>query len=282
MRKDVFVSNIDATNLNMYFYGYENCSPRHAYGPAVRDHYLFVYIRKGKGILRDENRTFTLGTGESFFIFPGITTYYESDANEPWEYMWIGFFGDRVSKYLAYAGINPLNPVHRHRNVKRIEELFDRLFDRASIQGTHNEIYLIGILHLIFSELIKDAQKSCTKAYTHEGTKQDDAYIQKALHFISMNYAETISTTSIASHVGLERSYFSKLFKKKTGSSPHAFLRDYRLKKAVMLLENTVMPIEHIAYSVGFEYPLYFSRVFKKYMGSCPLEYRKMANSLGP
>ncbi|MCI8862239.1 MAG: AraC family transcriptional regulator, partial [Lachnospiraceae bacterium] len=38
-------------DLTLYQYGWEQCEPAHSYGPATRNHYLFHYIIKGKGVL---------------------------------------------------------------------------------------------------------------------------------------------------------------------------------------------------------------------------------------
>ena len=89
-----------------------------------------------------------------------------------------------------------------------------------------------------------------------------------------MYYGLNITIPDLAKEVGLERSYFSTLFKAKTGKTPHAFLTELRIKKACMLIEMNTMPINEISTAVGIE-PVNFSRVFKKITGVLPGQYKK-------
>lgn len=69
--------------------------------------------------------------------------------------------------------------------------------------------------------------------------------------------------------------YLRKLFKKEMGVTPHAYLNHMRMQMAEKLLSSTDSEynITKIALSCGFEEPLYFSRVFKKYYGCSPTHY---------
>ena len=54
--------------LNVYFCGSENCPSRHAYGPAVRPHYLLHVILKGKGIYQYKGQTYSHSARDTFLI----------------------------------------------------------------------------------------------------------------------------------------------------------------------------------------------------------------------
>ena len=60
--------------LTVYFCGSENCPPRHAYGPAVRPHYLLHVILKGRGIYQYKGQTYALSAGDAFLIPPAEVT----------------------------------------------------------------------------------------------------------------------------------------------------------------------------------------------------------------
>ena len=60
-----------------------------------------------------------------------------------------------------------------------------------------------------------------------------------------------------------------------TGKSPKEYLTEYRIKQACHLLRETDLSVSAIAYSVGFENNLYFSKAFRKQKGVSPSEYRK-------
>jgi len=78
---------------------------------------------------------------------------------------------------------------------------------------------------------------------------------------------------------GTSRSVFFQKFKSLTGFTPNDYLRVIRLKKAADLLSNTDIRISDVAYNIGFDDPLYFSKSFKAQFGKSPRQYR--ADSIG-
>ncbi len=81
-----------------------------------------------------------------------------------------------------------------------------------------------------------------------------------------------------AEHLYLSDSYLSDLLKKETGQSAQDLIHIYVLDKAKNALLNTQKSISEIAFELGFEYPQYFSRLFKKKIGQTPKEYRSSMN----
>lgn len=73
----------------------------------------------------------------------------------------------------------------------------------------------------------------------------------------------------------LSQHYFSDLIKKETGRSPKDHINDFVIEKAKTLLLNTEQSISEIAYDLGFNYPHYFTRLFKNKSGMSPVAYRQ-------
>jgi len=63
------------------------------------------------------------------------------------------------------------------------------------------------------------------------------------------------------------------------GYSPHAYLIKVRLERAKELLITTSFNVSEISFAVGYENPLYFSRMFKKYTGVSPANYKKQMSA---
>ena len=106
-----------------------------------------------------------------------------------------------------------------------------------------------------------------------KSTSKGDDLVKKAVGLMESNYHETLSMDSLAANVGLERSYFSVLFKEKTGMSPYQYLTALRIRKARILLRETDTSVARIAEAVGMD-PRNFARLFKKETDSTPLQYR--------
>jgi transcriptional regulator GlxA family with amidase domain len=66
-----------------------------------------------------------------------------------------------------------------------------------------------------------------------------------------------------------------QLFKQNTGLTPNDYLQRLRIAKARELLTTTSQSVTEIAFAAGFASSQYFSRVFRKYTGQMPSEYRR-------
>jgi len=80
----------------------------------------------------------------------------------------------------------------------------------------------------------------------------------------------------LADSVNLSPSYLSDLLKKETGKNAQEHIHFYLIKEAKNYLINSEKNINEIAYTLGFEYPQYFNKLFKQKTGSTPMEYRKL------
>ena len=81
----------DITFLTVYNTGTEKCRAGHCWGPAVRDHFLIHFIVGGKGVYTLAGKDYSLSRGDLFFAPPGESICYRADADDPWEYCWVGF-----------------------------------------------------------------------------------------------------------------------------------------------------------------------------------------------
>jgi AraC-like DNA-binding protein len=71
--------------------------------------------------------------------------------------------------------------------------------------------------------------------------------------------------------------WFIRSFKQYAGMPPGKYITSIRINKAKELLESTDYTVGEVGTIIGYDNPLYFSRIFKKQTGLCPAEYRKAA-----
>ncbi|MGB4821138.1 MAG: AraC family transcriptional regulator, partial [Agathobacter rectalis] len=95
-----------------------------------------------------------------------------------------------------------------------------------------------------------------------------------AITYFNTNYNRAINVEEYASSIGMSISWFIRSFRKYTGNTPVQFLTALRMTNAQVLLETTSYSINEIAGIVGYNNPLYFSRLFHKQKGCSPSEYR--------
>lgn len=82
------------------------------------------------------------------------------------------------------------------------------------------------------------------------------------------------SVDYFANQLNLSAGYLSDLLKKETGKTTKEHIQIQVIEQAKYQLLNSNQTVSEIAYSLGFEYPQYFNRLFKSKTGMTPLEYR--------
>lgn len=249
--------------------GMEKCNPSHSYGPAIRDHFLIHYVLEGKGSFSIDGKTYSISKGSGFLIPPNVITYYIADKEDPWTYVWVGFKGINVEDFLKSVGLTRNNPLFFNSNSGFMEECLENMIEASKLKFG-SELRLNGYLNIFLSEFLENAKKDMVSNSDYK-----DFYIEKALLYISNNFSRELSIGNISSHIGLNKNYFSSLFKDKVGESPKEYIIKYRMDKAVSLLKEDKLTISQISRSVGYNDPLGFSKIFKKIKGASPKLYKK-------
>ena len=269
---ELLLLNESAFDLIVYHCGMEKCKESHAYGPAVRDHFLIHFILDGHGTFYVDGKAYKLNKNQGFLICPDVITYYEADSEEPWTYAWVGFKGMRAESYMKLAHLDRDNPIFVYEQGNKIEKCFEDMINSADLKYGR-ELKLQGLLSIFLSELIEQEQKETIINYNYT-----DIYVKKALKYIETNFSRYITIAEVAETIGLNKNYFSSLFKDKLGISPQEHLIRFRVNKACELMKNKSLSISDVARSVGYNDPLAFSKIFKKVKGISPKMFRESMN----
>ena len=98
--------------------------------------------------------------------------------------------------------------------------------------------------------------------------------VRLACEYIDKNYQEDINLNKISNYVSLSKNYFCNIFKKETGMTIWDYLIRIRMEEAKKMLLETEQKTYEISELVGYDDPSYFGRLFKKYTGFTPIEFR--------
>jgi len=98
--------------------------------------------------------------------------------------------------------------------------------------------------------------------------------ITKAKKYIKDHFSEEFNLTDLADELNISAGYLSTLFKEIVGIGFSEYITKLKIDKAKDLLSNSNIKIYKISEMIGYNNPYYFSRVFKKYIGKSPSEYR--------
>lgn len=225
--------------------------------------YALHYVIRGQGTLETGGRVFRLGEGESFIIFPQKEIYYYPDAYDPWEYVWVEFSGADAGRLLELTQLSEVQPV-----LTKAPETLQPLFHLAWNAGVSpwEMLRADARLRLLLSYYME--------YYPKEPQVNTKDYVWLARKYIEQNYWKpALTVTEIVKAVNLERSYLFRRFKGATGKSVLEYITSCRIRRACELLKTSGLPIQSVAYSVGYNDPLYFSKVFKKATSLTPSAY---------
>jgi len=253
--------------LSVYNAGYEQCQSNHSWGPALRDHYLIHFVVSGSGTLRCNQQEYKIHAGELFITYPAQVSAYQADSEDPWQYNWVGFNGTDARRLVKMTGFSRQQPVLRSDDAELTGNLLRRIAD-AGDNTAAADAEMAGCLYLFLAHLIRMNQNTST-------ANPRQTYVTGALRYIQYNYANDIGVNDIAHYVGISRSQLYRAFLQDFGVSPHTYLQTYRINEACSLLHDPTYSVAEVAGSVGFNDPLYFSRVFKSIKGTTPSAYQK-------
>ena len=257
-------------SLSVYNVGHQLCEPEYQWGPGVRNHYCIHHIISGTGWYEVNGAIIQLSAGDTFILYPDTEVRYYADSQTPWEYAWVGFMGEDADTIIRATDFRRKHPWIKKGTLPNnlIQEQLGIIYD---VKGSDYEsaVAMTGALYTLLSTFMHYAQ--------HEEDVQNSqvVYVEQAKDYISTNYSYPITVEDVASYVGISRSYLFRSFQAIQNQSPKEYLIEYRLKRARHLLRETSLSIASIAYSVGFENNLYFSKAFKSKMKMAPSEYRK-------
>lgn len=131
-------------------------------------------------------------------------------------------------------------------------------------------------LFLYLSRLKKNGAKE-------EGTgvqiSESNELVTAMIAYLHEHFASVNSLDELSQRFFLNKHYVSRLFKKYTGYTVTEFINIQKIQQAQKLLEDTTDSIACISETVGYDNITYFNKVFKKYVETTPLQYRKKQNA---
>ena len=121
---------------------------------------------------------------------------------------------------------------------------------------------------------MKNGNHNGNGSHNGNGNGAEPVRIWKARSFIHAHYSEELSLGKVARAANTSANYFSEKFKEATGENFVQYLARSRYEKAATLLRDGRLRISEIAFAVGFQSLSQFNRVFKKFAGRSPTEFR--------
>ena len=234
------------------------------------DENILIYCISGSGIIQVNGQSYDIDPS-SFFIIPALEPHiYSADEKDPWSIYWIHFGGEKSRHFkMFFKRIIKLKSCSNSRIDDRIY-LFSEILTALELGFSKERIEFanLALQSLLASFFYIDTYRA-SKGH------QSSNPVEQAVFFMKKNLHQSIKVKDIAEHVQLSESHFSKLFRNKTGSAPMDYFIDLKMQEAIRLLSNQSMRIKEVAFSLGYNDPFYFSRIFTKHIGVNPTSFLK-------
>lgn len=236
--------------------------------------YLLQLTLKGRGIYEayGQNRQ-ALPPGWGFFSrIPEKSRYYlpspelfPESPNEGWEFFYLHFDGPAAQPF--FETVRALSgPVFSLPPSGPPAVLFFRLFNRLKNRETLALYEGEEFLYRFLTQLLRELEAPSAEA---------SPLVRQTASYFKNHFSELGGIGEAAEIFHVSQAHLTRVFHKETGQTPLQYLTRLRIEHALFLLLNTKDSIESIAVACGFLNGNYFAKVFRRYLGCSPEEYRK-------
>lgn len=239
--------------------------------PRGRLDFQLLYVASGKThFYFEEGKDTVISAGNMVLYRPKEPQKYVYYGSEQAEVYWVHFTGSNVRNILKSYGITNDMRIIPAGTLLEYSRIFKQMIQELQQCRAGYEELLAMLLRQIFIIINRQMTKERT-------LKSDylDTEMELALEYFNTNYNKDLNIDDYAASRGMSVSWFIRTFKQYAGTTPMQYIVALRITNAQMLLETTNYNVAEIGNFVGYENPLYFSRIFKKQKGFSPSEYRK-------
>lgn len=238
--------------------------------PKGRLDFQLLYIASGKAHFFFHGVEQIVPAGNMVIYRPKEEQRYYYYGVDHTEVYWVHFTGKDVKRFLRKYGIaDSVHVVHTGSSME-FKYLFLQMIQELKLCRIDFEDLLVNHLQHLF---IRIHRAIFSKPHGKNALLMQEA--DNAVRYFHEHYNEDICVQDYAATHHISVSWFIRGFKEYTSSTPTQYLLSLRISNAQVLLENTDYNITEIAERVGYENPLYFSRLFRKQLGVSPSDFRK-------
>jgi AraC-like DNA-binding protein len=237
----------------------------------LRGHTPFTVLQHtvaGAGNLQYERRRYRVRAGDTMLlIVPHNHRYWVEDGGR-WEFFWISMSGQEAVRIhrTIQATTGPVLKL-QNETIEHIAACSLRLIDG----GGETPGAASAIAYEAAAALYDDVF-----SLQNEASEEDaDAANRRVTEYVVANLDRELSVDELAEVAGFSRAHFSRQFTASQGTPPAGFVLQERMRRAARLLSShSLLPVKEIAILTGFKDPNYFAKVFRRFFGTSPTEFR--------
>ena len=254
------------------------------------DFYSIMFKNYCKNHIKYGRKAIDFQDGNLICIAPNQTIGIDNEIEEREDKMGWGLFfhtdlirstslNEKIKdfSFFYYEVSEALHLSDKEKNIffELIQKIQNELQENIDI---HSQQIIVSIIELLLSYCQRFyGRQLITRSQTNKSIiSQIENILTQYFADNKINEQGLPTVKYLADKVHLSPSYLSDLLKKETGKNAQEHIHFYLIEEAKNLLLNSENNINEIAHNLGFEYPQYFNKLFKKKTGKTPLEYRNL------
>jgi AraC-like DNA-binding protein len=232
------------------------------------DDNLLIYCVSGRGSVRAGDWVGAIRPGTVVLLPQGLGHHYEAHPRDPWTLYWVHFQGPSTGIFMQYLGYREGSPVVEAGVSPVLVAAFTNLMEvRRTGYSTRAFINASNQLRHLLSQMALEIR-------AHQGRSSSNFDLDQVHGFMLEHIDQPLTLDQLAARANLSKYHFSTRYKQLTGYSPIKHFLNMKMEHACHLLDSSDLSVQAIAAAVGYEDPLYFSRLFSKTIGLSPRAYR--------
>lgn len=235
--------------------------------PQGSSNYQLIYIASGRAHFKINDKLVILEKGNSVLFHPGQPQFYYYYLEDNPDIYWVHFSCKYDVSYLNQMGWSSEN-VYLDSAHNSYSHLFDAIIRELQLKQPYFEEELKLLMKQLLLRMGRDRirEQKNFESYNKE--------VEEILRTFHLSPEKDFTIKDFTKERGLNYYRFIDTFTKHVGTSPRQYIINIRMTTARELLNNPLLQVSEVAQLVGYENPLYFSRLFKKIWGLSPREYR--------
>lgn len=254
------------------YYYIDKAHPRYVMSPHWHKEFELVRVVSGTLMLYLNNLPYEMQAGDCMLVEGGCLKRGQPD-NCVYECLVfdvsILFAGGGAGRFLEPNGKNTAYKNFIEREHTQLRATVDALMRSVKEAKPFYELETVGLFHTLFYQLYTFAYITKTCAAMDKNVRT----VISLLEWIDLHLSEHITLADVSAVTGLSEKYICRIFKEYTAKTVVEYIHECRVEKACFLL--TQQSITQTAFDCGFNDLSYFCKIFKKYKGVTPREYKK-------
>lgn len=256
------------SNLPIYLtsVGLHDCQP-HLIRKEGYAYPQILYCTKGSGTLKLGNENIFIPPMTAIFLPAELPhEYYPNE--DTWDIHWIAPSGYAIDNVLSQFGLTEPS-IFQLSDISLLEHFFRRMHESLMSDSIFGNYRASGYLYDFLIEFYR-----ATSAKAAAGSP--NSVVIKAVDYINSNYTSAITLEQLCEVTGVSKQHLCRLFQSVLSARPMEYIAKRRIQAAKELLSHTDIPIEEIAEQTGFCSGSYFCKLFRRYEGITPTQFRKI------